>query len=155
MNMSKEENIVAITFGIDKIEVKDLSIKSPEELYLAKEKDKYGFNINLGMEIDSKAKKIGIDITDSFSLKFNERNIPLGNLSTRMLFHVENLEDFIQNDRLKLPKVFIYNVISISLSTHRGILFSKTSGTSMDDMIFPIIDPSKFNLDPVLIDNKT
>ena len=64
-------------------------------------------------------------------------------------FKVENLIDFL--DKVETEDKPRYNIdgglgstlVSIAYSTVRGIIFTRTQGTSLGSVILPVIDPKK------------
>ncbi len=53
--------------------------------------------------------------------------------------------DFINIDgtKFELPKDLVYHLISLSISTIRGILHEKLKGTPLQKEVFPLIDPKE------------
>ena len=51
-----------------------------------------------------------------------------------------------ENDKniFHLPDQFIQTLLSISLSTTRGILAAKTEGTNLKNVYLPVLNPTQF-----------
>jgi len=68
-----------------------------------------------------------------------------GEYNIEYVFVVENLEYYIENknepkNRVILHNVLLHTLLSIVYSTSRGIILSRTQGTSLDGVILPVID---------------
>ncbi|MBL0233813.1 MAG: hypothetical protein IPQ08_09120 [Chitinophagaceae bacterium] len=97
-----------------------------------------------------------IQAIDSNGTELDQR----GSYTHELVFRIQNLEDFIKytepKEGEKVPEVdylLVSTLVSISISTVRGIVFSRTQGTSLGSVILPIVDPKKF-LEPVNILNE-
>lgn len=67
-------------------------------------------------------------------------------------FEVSNYEDFRQDElKFSFTKDFLDKLSNISLSTSRGIIFSKLSGTFLQGIILPIIYITPIDLSSVII----
>ena len=118
------------------------------------------FEVKWGM--DSAQNIIGVLLSvfiqaiDSNGTELDQR----GSYTHELVFRIQNLEDFIKytepKEGEKVPEVdylLVSTLVSISISTVRGIVFSRTQGTSLGSVILPIVDPKKF-LEPVNILNE-
>jgi hypothetical protein len=76
-----------------------------------------------------------------------ENNFILGNLSSSLMFEIENLASYVVDEEVKLPTDIIVAINSISISTIRGILFSTFKGTYLHNAFLPVIDPKAFNIE--------
>jgi hypothetical protein len=76
-----------------------------------------------------------------------ENNFILGNLSSSLMFEIENLASYVVDKEVKLPSDIIVAINSISISTIRGIMFSTFKGTYLHNAFLPVIDPKAFNIE--------
>lgn len=72
----------------------------------------------------------------------NKNDILLCELILLTEFRIVDLKDVIEtkNDRFSLPTGLLQNFVSIAYSTARGILFTKTQGSFLNQFILPLID---------------
>lgn len=59
-------------------------------------------------------------------------------------FGIDNFADFKSGDDVDFPDQFLVSMVSISISTLRGIMYSQFRGTFLNNTILPIIDPKSF-----------
>jgi hypothetical protein len=135
------ENPVKIEFGIRKIEILNKSL-DPSKLPLSLPKSMvYSFNIEVEFEINRESKSFFLLIRDHISV--NEPQRDLGELTSKMEFQIINFDELYNPDTnaFNLSLQLLTNFISLSLSTHRGILFTLAMGTPISGIIFPLMDP--------------
>jgi hypothetical protein len=68
-----------------------------------------------------------------------------GEYNIEYIFTIENLEDYIvpnkePNSPVVLHTSLLHTLLSIVYSTSRGIVLSRTQGTSIDGVVLPVID---------------
>lgn len=109
----------------------------------------YNFELRTGLNPDDNI--IGLQIMVAIEAR-DKSDKPLnvkGSYTHEIVFKVENLIDFLdKNETDEKPK---YNIdaglgstlVSIAYSTVRGIIFTRTQGTSLGSVILPVIDPKK------------
>lgn len=97
----------------------------------------YGWNLELNL----------FAVTVNFIYIYNpgEQNIELLNLTELVEYFVEDLNKHLvvrdPND-FDMELDLETTLVSIAISTTRGILFEKTSDTPMNSFIFPLVNPS-------------
>lgn len=107
--------------------------------------------------IETKEFKFKIESNASFTIEKNQVFVTIlvrvmdeamqtlfGSIQTGIAFKLENLEGLLikddeGNQNLPIPLIEILN--SISISTTRGVMFSRFMGTYLGSAILPIIDP--------------
>jgi len=77
----------------------------------------------------------------------NEKEEPIGiqgSFGIEFHFHVDNLEEFLENKEgeNKIQGLLGITLISIAFSTSRGIILEKTLNTPLNGIILPVIDPA-------------
>ncbi|MEM3091529.1 MAG: hypothetical protein QXD05_00125 [Candidatus Pacearchaeota archaeon] len=100
------------------------------------------FDIKIGLSIDDKNSIINVDTY----VELSKDNYKLCELITRISYEIKELEKLQKSDdkEINLPDIFVTTLISISISTTRGILSEKTKGTFLEGAYLPIVDPKKF-----------
>lgn len=74
-----------------------------------------------------------------------QEQIILGEFIIAIDYIIKDLEKYKdKDDKIILPSALGGSLISISISTTRGILFEKLANTFLSNVIMPLIDPSKF-----------
>ncbi|MGK9367941.1 hypothetical protein ACSSWA_03475 [Melioribacter sp. Ez-97] len=134
-----------IALRLDKITLIEFYIKN--DLSLNKIiKENINFDVKIGLGLEEKNNIIHIStFIKILKTKKNDKD-KLCELITQISYQVEELKKFINPDdkEIKLPDILVHTLISISLSTTRGILSEKTRGTILEDIYLPILDPKKF-----------
>ena len=133
-----------VKFQIKNIELLDFALKQPD-LPLSEE-TKYKFNINIEQKFNEPEDLVSFTTTINIIREADQQM--QGVISTNCIYHVENLNQY-ANEKTKtktiqLPAQFNTTLISISLSTTRGIMFSQFRGTFLHNAILPIINPTDF-----------
>lgn len=77
----------------------------------------------------------------------SDNNLQLGakgEYNIEYILRVENIDDYImKSDRssaIVLHNILLHTLLSIVYSTSRGIVLSRTQGTSIDGVVLPVID---------------
>lgn len=111
---------------------------------------KFNFEAELGF---NKAEKlVGIQLMvyiDAMDKGGSLLNIT-GSYTHEVVFRVDNIDDFVQLDTdekareiFQIDELMGSTLMSITYSTVRGIIYSRTQGTSLGMVILPVIDPKK------------
>jgi hypothetical protein len=139
--MSEQINM---SFRIKNISTKEFSIRNIV-LDDTLDKEQFPFQISLGTQIDPQNKSISVDTFVNVFTDLDNKNKICG-LTTRLVYEVENLQSLVivENDNIKIPEVLMTTLISIAISTTRGILTAKTEGTLLHDVFMPVVNPSSF-----------
>ncbi len=148
MNDSKKINI---TFKISSIKTLKFFIDNIDEIRQIDRKS-FHFNITLGTLINPQTKLIGFDVIQVVYLD-KELTRKVGELNSRIEFEIINFEEVVQHNEkikeIKVPDQVMTTLISISLSTARGIFASKVEGSALEGVYMPIVNPSTFKKPPV------
>lgn len=132
-------NIKTIKGNIDAASDTDVNLISGHE-----------FSFELGTGLNDADNIIGINLIVNIEAKDNADNIlPVtGSYTHEIIFIVDNLKDFLVPDESD-PKHYKVDgglgstIVSIAYSTIRGIIFTRTQGTSLGSVILPVINPKK------------
>ena len=140
-----DDKKINITFGIKEIKTLKFTINNVPEAYKIP-KEKFQFQILPASFFSYTEKIIGFDVIVNIFFDDNDRKI-ICELISRITFDIKNLHDFVSIKNQKapqLPESLMQTLLSISLSTTRGILFSKTEGSVLSGVNMPVLNPSNF-----------
>jgi len=76
-----------------------------------------------------------------FELKQNDNNIVLGHFDIVYTFDVPNLKEILQDPDLK--KALQLNILALSYSTSRGIIYCETKGYAINEIYLDITSPNE------------
>lgn len=140
--MSKK---TSIQFLIEKITTLEFSIKNlPDSKF--SESYEYIFEVNPASAVDIPARTIDF-ITHIGIYSDTTKTKNICELITSVKYGIKNLDQFIDEkdeNLLHLPDQFMQTLLSISLSTSRGILAAKTEGTILNNVYLPVLNPTQF-----------
>ena len=137
---------IDITFRISSIKTLKFTIDNTEEARNTDRKS-FHFNIALGTAINTKNKVIGFEVIQDVYLD-KELTKKVSELISRIEFEIINFEEVVKHDEklkeIKIPDQVKTTLISISLSTSRGIFASKVEGSVLEGVYMPIVNPAAF-----------
>lgn len=137
---------VDVTIRISSIKTLKFSLDNTDEARNADRKS-FHFNISLATTINPQLKIIGFDVIQDVYLD-QELTNKVCELISRIEFEILNFDDIILDDKqlkkLKIPDQLMTTLISISLSTARGIFASKVEGSALEGVYMPIVNPAAF-----------
>ena len=119
-------------------------INPPVPNFVAKE---FQFTINVETRLDPLQQLAFIII--SADIKSDNKPDILCTLSSACIFGIDNFEDVfkkISEDKYHTPDDVMFMLISISISTLRGVMYEHLRGTYLHAAFLPIIDPKQFKL---------
>jgi len=138
-----------ITFSIKGILVTKFSLDLKDELIKQQiqkpEFNEYSFEVNVVNQGYIK-ENILISMINMKVFLDKEKNTELGNISISNIFEINDLKNFLDQDKniLNLPNSFEASIIGISLSHTRAIFVTKCAGTFLQNAVMPILNPSEF-----------
>ncbi|MDX2049196.1 MAG: hypothetical protein SFU87_20595 [Chitinophagaceae bacterium] len=105
------------------------------------------FNFELATGLNPTEKVVGLQLLVNINA-VDKDDKPLsirGSYTHEMLFHVDNLDEFIETSESGnvIDAGLGSTLISIIYSTVRGIICTRTQGTSLGLVVLPVIDPRK------------
>lgn len=140
---------------IDPEKISMLSLKTKKgsieegENPISRQINGYTFNFQVGTGMRLEEQIIGIELGIEI-IAIDDSKKPIGakgSYTHEIIFRVENLEDFIEKSEDGSVRTVDVNIIStlmgVSYSTIRGIIFTRTQGTSLGAVLLPVIDPKK------------
>lgn len=136
----KEEQ--EFNFQIKGIEILETSINEPKTPINSN--TVFGFDVKVEQSFNVE-KKLGIT-TCTINVVDNESRNKLGHIKASCLFHIENIDKFVDNEKntVSLPDSVIIALNSVSISTVRGVMFGVFRGTFLNGAILPLVNPDSF-----------
>ncbi len=134
--MNKKKNVM---YSLKGFELLDVMIVYPENPL--PQNSKFKFTVNLEHRTNLEKKLVFVITT--ITIIYEEKSSKLGSIKTSCIFNIDNIEEFTSVKKEKLidfPDAFINSLNSISISTTRGVMYSKFSGTFLQSAILPLIN---------------
>lgn len=142
MNTKQLEN-TTISYKLNNISIRRFSLIEPA-LDITSNFNLKNLNLafNLVYSILKEQNIFQIQLTVVNNYMLNNRNIKLIELVLVCDFEIKNLSSIIQmnNEKFILPDDLLKTLIDLTYSTARGIIFSKTQGSFLNQFIIPVID---------------
>ena len=127
------------------VELVKTQINTPIPNFTAKE---FQFTLNLETRLDP-AQQLVIVIT-SADVKSDNKPEILASVASACIFRIDNFEEVFKK---KPDGIFdmpddqgLFTLISISISTLRGVMFEQFRGTYLHTAFLPIMDPKQFKV---------
>ncbi len=143
-----EQNQIQIQFSISDIQTLEFALTNTPEIS-AVEKMKFPFKIDAGYFFETDKKNVVIDVKIDISLNDSPESV-VCHLLCRFKYFINNFDEAftVKDGQITYPAQFLTTLLSISLSTARGILVTKTESTNLRGIYMPVVDPSKLQLFP-------
>ncbi|NLO19137.1 MAG: hypothetical protein GX121_04560 [Ignavibacteria bacterium] len=142
MNTKQLENTI-ISYKLNNISIRRFSLIEPA-LDITSDFNLKNLNLafNLSYAILKEQNIFQTQLTVVNNYMLNNRIIKLIELALVCDFEIKNLSSFIQmaNEKFILPDDLLTTLVGITYSTARGIIFSKTQGSFLNQFILPVID---------------
>ncbi len=138
--MSEKKDVLIKILEINEISFNNKSLPIPvEELEFGKNLI-YGLGINL--DFDFKNEILKLKLLLNYTL--NELNESFLQLETEIVFHIKNLNEAIvpnkEEKKVNINDDLLSTLLGVSIGSARGILSTKTKGTSLVTFPLPIIN---------------
>ena len=133
-----------LEYGLKEIQISKFSLNEIKEVNL--EEDEIYMNLELSGDIVDEKNLVQIETSIIMSKVISEKMKKIAELKVIYFYEISNLRDLRENGDTYLPKNLINTLNAISISTTRGILFTKFQGTKVQKFILPLIDPTKFKI---------
>lgn len=136
----KSQSKQQMTFKLLSIEVLSSQLCYPE--LKAIETKEFKFNIESSAGFDLEKNQVFVTI----HIKVMDQNLKtlFGSIQTGMAYEINNMKELLIVDgegKSNLPIQMIEVLNSVSVSTARGIMYSRFMGTYLGNAFLPIIDP--------------
>jgi hypothetical protein len=104
----------------------------------------YDFDISSSISIDVE-KHLSMHVF-AVKVKFKPDNRELASVSIVCVFDIFNFNEVISTDSTNpsLPPDLLNLLNTVVIGTMRGVMFSEFRGTALDNLILPVLDPTKF-----------
>lgn len=101
------------------------------------------FKFALNVQHSVKKEKRSVNVTTEISISPDGVSEKVGLLKVDFIYEIENLDSLIskKTGKVNFPDGFLPVLTSISVSTLRGIMFSRFKGTILGGSLLPIMDP--------------
>lgn len=109
----------------------------------------FQFTVNVENRIEP-VQKVAIIVT-SVDVKSDNNPEIHASLSSACIYGVDNFDEIFKKvgeEKYDTPDQIMFTLISISLSTLRGILYEQFRGTYLHQAYLPIMDPKMFKANP-------
>jgi len=141
-----DQKKIDITFRIASIKTLKFLIENIDEA-IKIDKATFEFNISVAMFADPIKKIIGFkNVIEVFTDK--SKMVKAGELVAQIIYEIINFDEVILHDESKklinIPDTFMTTLMSIALSTTRGVFAAKTEGSLLDGVYIPVLDPKVF-----------
>jgi hypothetical protein len=103
---------------------------------------KYNFETKIKTSLNIAQKQF--NVIPDVEVIYDENKSKHSLIKVNFTFEIDNFTDFIAGESFDFPDQFIVTMVSISISTLRGIMYSQFRGTFLNNTILPIIDPKSF-----------
>lgn len=135
-----DEQKLEIGFRFKSFKILKLEYYEPRNI---REDVQIDFNLNARLNIDLDHDLILVTLGVNTVTKADNPE-KIGFIEVVYLFEVLELKKLQRDDKkLWLPDQFTATLIGLSISTTRGIILTKFSGTILEKIIMPVIDPRK------------
>ncbi len=109
------------------------------------DKSKLQFGIGVGVRFDPPKHEVSIDtMVDIFCDE--QRTSKISESITRVKFGIENFDEVftVKENQISAPDAVMNTLVSMAVSSTRGMLAAKTEGSILSGVYLPPVDPSSF-----------
>lgn len=121
--------------------------------------DRHKFDFELGVGFNAEEKIIGLELTVNIQA-ISKTAEPLdltASYTHEFIFQIENFDDFINKEgeqqEIKIDRIMAGTLAGIAYSTVRGIILTRTQGTSLNAVVLPVIDPKTLLSEHIVADD--
>ncbi len=127
---------------LDNISVDNYSFKNPTKKFNIVKKGFVGFSFSFKFGVNFNSRNLEIKILLLGTIKETEEEILTSQVT--FTYNIKELVDIVKIDdnshEMSIPDEFLEVLISLSVSTFRGIIYEKNMGTLIQNEIIPIVD---------------
>jgi hypothetical protein len=142
-NIKEKDSI--IEYGLKDIQLQKFTLTEINEVDLNIEN--IAMQLQLKGQFSENGNDIEITVIVTVSRKRKSKLQKIGELKVKYVFNVSGTENLKEAGRTYLPKNLLNTFNAISISTTRGILFTKFQGTKINKFILPLIDYRQFKIE--------
>lgn len=135
-------NITAEDIELKEINILDAQIKFPKEIRESVE-IKFGFDTQMDFDLEESTVYVRINCLFESDLIREDKEKSKSNFDILFTFIIKDLNRFVTvtPETFKVKIQLGSMLIMIAYSTARGIILTRTAGTSLEGLILPVIDP--------------
>lgn len=142
MAKKKEQISIALIEIFDR----EVFVKEPNEKFKKNfKKDSLQLGININFSQSETVNNLLLNISIKYEYPHDDEKIELLRSAFSFQFEISNMDKIItfEGDKIDIPDGLAINLVSISLSTIRGLIAAKTRGYFINKYYFPIINPKE------------
>jgi len=138
-----KSNDLRVSFGLHSFKIVDFKLNELPKDY---DEQNMGYKFQFRQEVNEKEGIFSIYLKVS-AQEGEEAKEVIASIETRTSFNVSDLDKMISGDELNVPLNLGTTLLSISLSTTRGALATKTEGHFLENHLLPLVDPQEMYQD--------
>jgi len=136
-----------IYIKLSNVKTEEVTFKEPKQEFIASF-DEAHLNIGIGLKLSNNIEQELISIGLHFFYEYNDEvnpEIQLLNYKGTFDFKIGNLKDNVQvtNDNIEVPDNILITLLTIAISSARGIIIAKTAGAFINKYYLPILNPEE------------
>lgn len=136
-----------VSIRLSNVKIEEVTFKEPKQ-ELISSFDESCLNIGIGVQLSNNIEEELIIISLHFFYEYNNVIFPetqLLNFKGSFDFKIDNLKDTIKvmKDNIQVPDNILITLLTIAISSARGIIIAKTAGTFINKYYLPILDPNE------------
>lgn len=135
---TKKNNL--IEYWLSDIKILKFTLSEFEDIDFQHEK--IDLVLDLTGSLNDKENKVEITTEVKIYKEQDAKDLQIAELKVRTVFAIQNIDILDDDGEVLLPKSLLVSFNQISISTTRGILFTKFQGTNIDDILLPLIQRS-------------
>lgn len=142
--MAKEKE--SITIALVNIVDKEVSVKEPNEKFKKNFKvDLLQLTINFNFAPSEVLDNLLLNVTIEYEYQSEDEKVELLKSAFTFHFKISDMDNIItfEGNKIDIPDGLATNLVSITLSTIRGLIAAKTRGYFINKFYFPIINPKE------------
>lgn len=134
-----------ISIRIQEISINEVCLTQPEKQIIDTfDRSKLDITFNLGLSPDIENEIFSIATTITYKYKKNKnQSVEMLKLSSTFNFQIKNAGAIIKKHKegFEIPDDLAEDLVGIVISTSRGIILEKSSGTFINKLILPMVGP--------------
>ena len=136
-----------VSIRLSNVKTEEVTFKEPKQ-ELISSFDESCLNIGIGVQLSNNVEQELITVSLHFFYEYNNEIFPetqLLNYKGSFDFKIDNLKDTIKvtNDNIQVPDNILITLLTIAISSARGIIIAKTAGAFINKYYLPILDPNE------------
>lgn len=126
-----------VSFGLDSFKIIDFYLDDSPKEY---DKQNMGYKFQFRQEVNEEEGTLSIYLKVSAQEEEKAKEV-IASIETRTSFNVSDIDNMVTGDKLTIPINLGTTLLSISLSTTRGALATKTEGHFLENHLLPLVNP--------------